>query len=133
MATRLQLPGHHLVSFPLRSLLVFPPRQLTNRVTEHFTNPLDSALLHLAALLLPDVRHRRLFATSSPYNINGIVAALRRLYPDRVLPGDVSDHGVDLSLFRERRDAEALLQRMGQSQGFVGLEESLRECCQGWV
>jgi nucleoside-diphosphate-sugar epimerase len=100
---------------------------------QHFTNVRDSALLHVAALLLPDVRSRRLFSATAPYNINEILGSLRSLYPSRKFPGDVKTHDVDGAIFDERADAESLLRRMGKEDGWTGLDETIQECCDAWI
>lgn len=92
----------------------------------------DSALLHVAALILPDVRGERIFAACTPYNINSIMQLLRLLFPDRVLEGDVSDHGVDLTIFKHMPRAEALLKRMGK-EGWTDIETSIGRNCESFI
>jgi nucleoside-diphosphate-sugar epimerase len=106
---------------------------ISDVIAEHFTNVRDSALLHIAALLLPDVRSRRLFSATAPYNINEILGSLREMYPSRAFPGNVDDHGMDGAIFDERDDAEKLLRRMGKGDGWTGLHETLQECCDAWI
>jgi len=98
---------------------------------EYFVDVQDSALLHVAALILPDVRGQRIFAAESPYNINLILQLLRALYPNRVIEGDVSDHGVDLTKFRDAAKAEQLLRRMGK-KGWTDIETSISRNCEAF-
>lgn len=91
----------------------------------------DSALLHVAALVLPDVRGQRIFAATSAYNITSILQLLRAVYPDRVFEGDVSDHGVDLTIFRDAPKAEELLRRMGK-KGWTDMESSIKRNCEAF-
>jgi hypothetical protein len=100
---------------------------------QHFTNVRDSALLHVAALLLPDVRSRRLFAATAPYNVNDVLSSLRSIYPSRTFLGDVKTHGVDGAIFDEQADAENLLRRMGKEDGWTGLNDTFQECCDAWI
>ncbi|EMC93230.1 hypothetical protein BAUCODRAFT_76019 [Baudoinia panamericana UAMH 10762] len=99
---------------------------------QYFVDVQDAALLHVAALLLPDIKGQRLFAAESPYNINSLLQLLRGLYPDRVFEGDVSDHGADLSVFKEAPKAEALLKRMGK-QGWTDIETSIGRSCEAFM
>lgn len=92
----------------------------------------DSALLHVAALILPDVTDRRIFAVNCPYNINSILTLLRALYPHRIVEGDVSDHGVDTTIYREAGYAEELLRRMGR-KGWTDIEVSVGRCCDSFI
>jgi hypothetical protein len=86
----------------------------------------------VAALLFPDLRGQRIFATENAYNINSVLNVLRKLYPDRVFEGDVSDHGVDLTNFRHAPEAEALLRRMGK-KGWTDMETSISNNCDAFV
>jgi len=89
-------------------------------------------VLHVAALILPDVRGQRIFAAQSPYNINSVLQLLRGLYPDRPIEGDVSDHGVDLTNFKEAWKAEDLLKRMGKP-GWTDIETSVSRNCEAFL
>ena len=86
----------------------------------------------MAALILPDVRGQRLFAVESPYNINSILQLLCMIYPNKVFNGDVSDHGIDLTVFKEAPYAEGLLKRMGK-EGWTDLETSLSRNCEAFL
>lgn len=89
--------------------------------------------MHVAALLLPDVRSRRLFAATAPYNVNDVLSSLRSIYPSRTFLGDVKTHGVDGAIFDEQADAENLLRRMGKEDGWTGLNDTFQECCDAWI
>lgn len=56
---------------------------------------------------------------------------LRGLYPDRVFEGDVSDHGVDLTVFMDASKAEDLLGRMGK-KGWTDIETSVSRMCESF-
>ena len=85
----------------------------------------DTARLHVSALLDPDVQNERILAFAHPYNWNDILAALRRLFPDRRFPEDIPDLPRDLSTLDKTR-SEDLLRRLGKD-GYTSLEDSVRE------
>ena len=91
----------------------------------------DSALLHAAALVLPDVKGQRIFAVATPWNMQALVGLLRGLYPHKLAgdPAEVEDLGVDLTVFKEAGKAEELLRRMGKP-GWTDLETSVERSCE---
>ena len=91
----------------------------------------DSAILHVAALILPDIKGQRIFAASTPWNMQSITQLLRGLYPQRDIPDDVPDLGVDLTVFKEAGEAEKLLKRMGKD-GWTDLETSVERTCESF-
>ncbi|KAH7076218.1 NAD-P-binding protein [Paraphoma chrysanthemicola] len=92
---------------------------------QHFINTNDNALLHVGALLHPEVQNERLFGFAEPYSWNSILAILRKLYPGQKLPEDLPGLGKDLSHPPKER-SEFVLKGFGQD-GYKGLEESLKE------
>ncbi|KAL3445544.1 NAD(P)-binding protein [Aspergillus insuetus] len=90
---------------------------------QHYINVQDDARLHIIALANPAVRGERIFAVAGPFSFNGIIGALRSLYPERKWE-DYPDDKRDLSTFEPITRAEALLQD-AYGRGFVGLEESV--------
>lgn len=101
------------------------------RITEHFCDVQDSALLHVAALLLPDVENQRIFAAAAPFNMTSIVSLLRGLHPERQFAQPV-ENGVDMTVFSEAGRAEVLLARMGK-KGFTDIETSVERCCEAFI
>jgi len=95
----------------------FPPQWMVN-VT-------DTALLHVAALLDPEVQNERIMAFAERYSWNDILAVLRKLEPGKTFPEDLEGCPRDLMEVPNQRGAE-LLRRLGRS-GWTGLEESVRE------
>ena len=91
----------------------------------------DSALLHVAALTFPDVKGQRIFAASTPWNSQSIVQLLKGLFPQRDIPEEVPDLGVDLTVFKEAGKAEELLRRMGK-KGWTDLETSVERTCESF-
>ncbi|KAF6218188.1 hypothetical protein HO133_006148 [Letharia lupina] len=54
-------------------------------------NVKDTARLHVAALLDPEVENERILAFAHPYNWNDVLAVLRKIHPDKNFPTDVED------------------------------------------
>ncbi|GAB7355462.1 hypothetical protein MBLNU459_g5964t1 [Dothideomycetes sp. NU459] len=95
-----------------------------------FVNVADTARLHVAALVDPDVKGERLFAFSGPYNWNIVLRIMRKLQPDRELPEDIKDNSQDKSNVVPRARAEAILKK-NFGAGFIGLEQSIKENLMG--
>ena len=92
---------------------------------QYYINVQDNARVHVAALIYDDVESERLFTFAHPYTWNDILAAFRKLYPDRTFRQDFSDLGRDLSKVANER-AEELLKRFGLS-GWTSLEDSVKD------
>lgn len=84
----------------------------------------DTARLHVAALIDPDVKNQRILAFAHPFNFNDVLACLRKLAPGKNFPPDVEGLGRDLSRLDNRPGAD-LLRKFGR-KGWVRLEESVR-------
>lgn len=94
---------------------------------EWFVNVRDTALLHIAALIDADITNERVFAFAEPYNWNSLLAAMRKARPDAKVPEDLKDNSKDLSKVLPRARAEEILKKNFGQNGFVGLEESVRQ------
>ena len=97
----------------------------------YFVDVQDSALLHVAALILPDVKNQRIFAVSTPWNVGSLLQLLRGLYPQRKIEGDATEVGVDQTVFKEAAKAEELLRRMGR-KGWTDIETSVERNCESF-
>ena len=86
----------------------------------------DTARLHVAALVDPDVKDERIFAFAEPYTWNTILAALRKVRPDKQVPEDRKDNSKDLSRVLPKPRAEEILKKNFGQNGFTGLEESIK-------
>lgn len=88
----------------------------------------DVALLHLAALLEPDVAGERILAYAEPYNFSSLVDTLHRIDPERKYAEKPAEgqESRDLSVVDTNRGKE-LLRRYGRVEGFDGLEATLRD------
>lgn len=84
----------------------------------------DCALLHVAALTLPDVESQRIFAMARHINGKEIVQELRFLFPSHEYP-DAPDLECDRSVIPPIDKAEALLKRLGYP-GWTTLREVIR-------
>ncbi|KAI1331075.1 aldehyde reductase [Xylariaceae sp. FL0255] len=116
--------GHPSTSGFLAALFKGDTSYLAFLPPQYFVDVEDVGLLHVAAATLPHVISERIFAFAEPQNGNDILAALRRLYPDRSFPADFQA-GKDLSDIVPRQRAEALLREMGKD-GWTKLEESIK-------
>lgn len=83
----------------------------------------------MAAAIHPDVKSERIFGVSEPYQFNKILAWMRKKYPDHKFPEDFMQ-GDDLTEWKPRSRAEALLKEMGQP-GFTTLEASVQKNLEG--
>ncbi len=84
----------------------------------------DTARLHVAALIDPDIEGQRILAFAHPFNWNDVLACLRKLYPERPFPADIEGLGRDLSRLDNGPGAE-LLRKFGRS-GWTSMEKSVK-------
>ena len=96
-----------------------------------FISPVDSALLHVSALIYVDVKSERLLGFAEPWNFNQMLAVFRKLYPQRTFPEDIEGLGVDRMSVPNERAEEVL--RWVKGEGWGGFEESLKEMSENWV
>ncbi|VUC34235.1 unnamed protein product [Clonostachys rosea] len=93
--------------------------------SQWFINPEDTALLHLAALTLDEVRNERVLALAAPFTWTQILEILHRRFPERKsqFPTSIHEPQIDQGEVDNER-TEIILQRMGR-RGFKDLEESV--------
>jgi nucleoside-diphosphate-sugar epimerase len=96
-----------------------------------FISPLDTALLHVSALIYGDVASERLFGLAETFTFNQMLAIFRRLYPQRKFPEDTQDSGVDRMIVPNQRAEEVL--RWVKGAGWDSLESSLKVMSEDWV
>ncbi|KAL9631298.1 MAG: hypothetical protein Q9164_005968 [Protoblastenia rupestris] len=89
----------------------------------------DTARLHVAALLHPEVENERIFAYAHPFNWNSVLACLRRIRPDKEFPEDIKDEPRDLSKLDNSRSIE-LLRALGRD-GYTSMEDAVRDNIKG--
>lgn len=73
----------------------------------------DTARVHVAAFVDPEVENQRILVFAHPFNFNDVLAALRKLEPGREWPGDVEGLRRDLSKLDNGPGAE-LLKKSGR-------------------
>jgi hypothetical protein len=85
----------------------------------------DTARLHLAALLHPEIQNERIFAYATPYTWRGIQMLIQNLYPGKTFVPVIPEVATERSEIVMAPRAEALLKEMGRG-GWTTLEESVR-------
>jgi nucleoside-diphosphate-sugar epimerase len=95
---------------------LFPP--------QYYVDVQDCARLHVAALLLPDVKEERVFAFAAPFTYPQLLAAFRKAAPEHKFAEDPEQVDQDLATVPNGR-AEELLRKMGRP-GWTSLEESIK-------
>ncbi|KAK0507100.1 hypothetical protein JMJ35_010558 [Cladonia borealis] len=134
-------PQHRIAKFEFWSDLLGPSTSITgglvrnayygdiaalkNMPPQWMVDVKDTARLHVAALIDPEVENERILAFAYPYNCNDILKCLRKLYPDKKFPNNIENDSRDLSKVDNRR-REELLKKFGRP-GWTGLEESIQE------
>ncbi|KAF9767669.1 hypothetical protein IL306_015129 [Fusarium sp. DS 682] len=85
----------------------------------------DTARLHLAALLHPDIHDERIFAYARPYTWHMIQTAMKGIYPEKDFSPDIAKAQLDQSEIVLAPKAEGYLKEMGY-KGWTSLEESVK-------
>ncbi len=90
----------------------------------------DDAVIHVGAVLDPDVKNERIFAWAQKFNWNQILAIMRKIYPDQDIVEDLPDPKMfmgeaDLSL------ALNMLRKWGPQDGWTSLEQGVKEILEG--
>ncbi|UNI19297.1 hypothetical protein JDV02_005490 [Purpureocillium takamizusanense] len=117
--------GHPSTSGLVAALFTGNHDDLASAAQYFYIDVQDTARLHVAALLHPDVREERLFAYAGPYTWRTIQRAMQELYPRRTFAPDVADAPLDGSVVPGTARAEALLREMGRD-GWTSLEDCVR-------
>ncbi|PSN65785.1 NAD(P)-binding protein [Corynespora cassiicola Philippines] len=90
---------------------------------EWYVDVEDTALLHLAALTLPDVQNERIIAIGHSFCYKDILNIFKKAVPERKFL-DTLEENEDCCTVDNSRSTE-LLRRMGKEQGFSTLEEGV--------
>lgn len=90
---------------------------------EFYINAQDTARLHVAATLLPNVKEERIFGAAGHYNFDTILAILRKHFPERTFAEDFAG-GRNPNILKVQDRAEQLLRELGEP-GWVSLEDSI--------
>jgi nucleoside-diphosphate-sugar epimerase len=94
---------------------------------QHFIAVQDTALLHVATLLHPDVKNERIFGFAEPKTANDILRILKELYPQREFAEEDPSEGEDLVEVVEKERAEELLGWVAGGKKWTILRESVKE------
>lgn len=86
----------------------------------------DVALLHVAAVLDPEVKNARLQAWAEYCDWNDVLAIVRRLYPQRTFVNDIPTP-IALSMTTDLSQPLALLKKWGNQDGWKSLEETVAD------
>ncbi|KAI8229789.1 Aldehyde reductase 2 [Colletotrichum sp. SAR 10_99] len=91
---------------------------------EHFVDVEDTARLHVACAVLPEVQGERVFAWAEPFNFDAVLDILRSEFPSKHFVENFHNYR-DLSTAEKAKSRAAqLLRRMGRN-GFTSLEKSV--------
>ncbi|KAJ6171418.1 hypothetical protein N7470_000485 [Penicillium chermesinum] len=100
-------------------MLAALPRRL-----EHFVDVEDTALLHVAAAVLPHVQGQRIFAFADEFSWDRTLSVMRKIDPTRNLPEEFSDGQGQWNVIVASSKAEKLLQELGRP-GWTRFEDSV--------
>jgi nucleoside-diphosphate-sugar epimerase len=89
----------------------------------------DVALLHVAAVIDPELKSRRLYAWAHNYTWNDVVEVMRKLYPEKKFMDDFKDMKGS-SARVDNEVSEALLKKWGQ-HGWTSLETCIKDTLEG--
>lgn len=90
-------------------------------------NVQDVAALHVAATLDPNVVGERLLACGEPFNLNMVLAILRRQHPDRSFIDDGPPQQPFVASIGDEKHLLGLLKNWGGRDGWMTLEQGVRE------
>lgn len=89
----------------------------------------DVALLHVAAVIDPELKSRRLYAWAHNYRWNDVVEVMRKLYPGKTFMDDFKD--VKTTEARvDKEVSEALLEKWGR-HGWISFETCIKDTLEG--
>ncbi|KAL4860831.1 hypothetical protein BDV12DRAFT_204653 [Aspergillus spectabilis] len=122
-------PGSVPWTWPF-SLLEGKPEEVAV-LSQYYIDVQDDARLHLAALLLPDVKNDRILGYAGVYTVNSLLAILRRQFPEKKIIEDIPNEKVDLTQVQGSAKSEELLKTLGRL-GWTTIEESIRLNLEGY-
>lgn len=98
---------------------------LSNVPPQWFVDVQDTARLHVAALISPDIQNERIFAFAEPYNNHDLLRILRKVRPDHKFPEDFGDESLRDRMKLDNSRGSEILKTFGRP-GWTSLEESLK-------
>ncbi|UNI19497.1 hypothetical protein JDV02_005679 [Purpureocillium takamizusanense] len=90
---------------------------------QYFVNVQDTARLHVAAAILPEVKNERIFAYAGRFNWDTVLDILRKHNPEREFLSNFHG-GQDSNVIQPAARAEELLRQIGRA-GWTSLEDSI--------
>ncbi|RSM18667.1 hypothetical protein CDV31_002387 [Fusarium ambrosium] len=90
-------------------------------LAQWYVDVVDVSILHLGALLLPEVKSERLFANAGTYTVNDFLRIFRTLHPDLNISDDIPNIKPDLRKVPNERPAEVL--KLLGVPGWTSLED----------
>jgi len=99
-------------------------------VPSFYVDVKDTARIHLAALIEPDVQNERLWALAGTFTLNQILGIWREAFPNRSLPADYEGLSVPTQIKVDTSRELELLKRQGRP-GWVSLKDSVLEQVKG--
>ncbi|KAH8816908.1 hypothetical protein F5884DRAFT_873743 [Xylogone sp. PMI_703] len=96
----------------------------------NYVNARDVALLHVAAVLDPEVKNQRIHAWGAPFNWNDLLAIMRKLRPAHKFIDDIPNLGQMLGTVDDSLGLKLLKKWNGQA-GWTSLEQGIRENIEG--
>jgi len=92
----------------------------------YFVDVKDTARIHVAALVEPDVQNERLWALAETFSLNEILGILRNFPKNSKIPADLDGFGVPTKIKVDNSRSTELLKRQGRP-GWVSLKDCLWE------
>jgi nucleoside-diphosphate-sugar epimerase len=93
---------------------------------QYFIDVRDAAKLHVAALLDPETSSERLWGFAEPYNWNTVLAAFRKIWPEKKFLEDLEGLGW-MEIVPPTESALRVLRNVYGQEGWIGLEKTLRD------
>jgi hypothetical protein len=85
---------------------------------------IDTARIHVAALLCKSISNERIFAFAEPFTWNDVLAVLRKLHPSKKFADDIPNAERSKMKVPTERGAELLKDVFGR-EGWTSLEETV--------
>ncbi|GKT55758.1 NAD dependent epimerase/dehydratase [Colletotrichum tofieldiae] len=92
--------------------------------SEYFVDVQDTARLHVAGAVLPNVRNERIFAWAEPFNFDAVLEILRNQFPGKHFTDNFHHYQELSTAFEVQSRATQLLKQLGRD-GFVPLKQSI--------
>ena len=98
--------------------------------TANYIHVRDIALMHIAAVLDPEVSNRRIHAWAKGFNWNDMLAVLRKLYPQKKFIDDLPNMGQFLGTVDDSLGLK-LLKKWGGQDAWTPFEQGIKDALKG--